>query len=105
MESPPQASESLGLGAGEQSFRMSQGVRGCVVMMNQEHAKVGAGASCWAEVGDGEEVTEGGREGSEGLGPKEGCLAEPRASRCKDRLTQAYPRRAPPYVLTFRNWC
>lgn len=42
MESPPQASESLGLGAGEQSFRMSQGVRGCVVMMNQEHAKVGA---------------------------------------------------------------
>lgn len=50
MESPPQASESLGLGAGEQSLGMSQGVRGCA-MMNQECAGAEVGASQWAEAG------------------------------------------------------
>lgn len=38
---------------------MSQGVGGCAVIMNQEHAKVEAGASCWAEVGDGERSQRG----------------------------------------------
>lgn len=52
MESPPQASESLSLGAREQSLGMPQGVAGCVVRKH-EHAKVEAGASPRAEVGGG----------------------------------------------------
>lgn len=46
MESPPQASESLGLDACEQSLGMPRGVAGCVVRKHEhEHAKVEAGAS------------------------------------------------------------
>ena len=69
MESPPQASESLGLGAGEQSLGMAQGVGGCVVRMNQEHAKVEA--SHWAEVRDCQEAPEWGKGRIGGFGGEE----------------------------------
>lgn len=61
MESPPQAGESLGLGAGELSLGMARGARGGVARMNQGHSKEEAGAPQWAEVGEGREAPEQGK--------------------------------------------